>query len=119
MANGTKADYGIDAPHVIRNLFLVGLGVLVLCLLVRQFTVGRVTFVLYPNLFWTAGSFALGGVLMLLYSKVIEPPFFICAAPYLAAYKDPQNRVSIPGLSFSVSIASPAPSVTDAAVVNR
>jgi arsenite methyltransferase len=70
MANGTKADYGIDAPHVIRNLFLVGLGVLVLCLLVHQFTVGRVTFVLYPNLFWTAGSFALGGVLMLLYSKV-------------------------------------------------
>ena len=66
MANGTKADYGIDAPHVIRNLFLVGLGVLALCLLVHQFTVGRVTFVLYPNLFWTAGSFALGGVLMLL-----------------------------------------------------
>jgi arsenite methyltransferase len=70
MTNGAKADYGIDAPGVIRNLFLTGAAVAVLCLLVHQFTLGPVTFVLYPNLFWTAGSFALGGVLMLLYSKV-------------------------------------------------
>src|SRR6202789_4716856 len=70
MANVTKDDYGRDAPPVCRKLFLVGWRGLALCLLVHQFTVGRVTFVLYPNLFWTAGSFALGGVLMLLYSKV-------------------------------------------------
>jgi arsenite methyltransferase len=70
MTNGAKADYGIDAPGVIRNLFLAGAAAAVLCLLVHQFTLGPVTFVLYPNLFWTAGSFALGGVLMLLYSKV-------------------------------------------------
>jgi arsenite methyltransferase len=71
MTNGAKAaEYGIDAPGVIRNLFLAGAAAAVLCLLVHQFTVGQVTFVLYPNLFWTAGSFALGGVLMLLYSKV-------------------------------------------------
>ncbi|HEY0701597.1 MAG TPA: class I SAM-dependent methyltransferase [Candidatus Acidoferrales bacterium] len=70
MAEGAKAEYGIDAPGVIRNLALVGVAVAVLCLLVHQFTLGPVTFVLYPNLFWTAGSFLLGAVLMLAYSKV-------------------------------------------------
>lgn len=70
MADGAKADYGVDAPGVIRNLLGSGLAVLVLCLVWHTVTIGPVTFVLYPNLLWTAGSLAVGGILMLLYSKV-------------------------------------------------
>jgi SAM-dependent methyltransferase len=70
MADGAKADYGVDAPGVIRNLLGSGLAVLVLCLVWHTVKIGPVTFILYPNLLWTAGSLAAGGVLMLLYSKV-------------------------------------------------
>ena len=51
--------------------------------------------------------------------NVIDPPLFICAAPYLAAYNDPQKRVSSADLSAAVSAARLAPSVTDAAVMNK
>jgi arsenite methyltransferase len=70
MADGAKTDYGVDAPGVIRNLLGSGLAVLVLCLVWHTVKVGPVTFILYPNLLWTAGSLAAGGILMLLYSKV-------------------------------------------------
>jgi arsenite methyltransferase len=70
MADGAKAEYGIDAPGVIRNLLGSGVAVLVLCLVWHTVKVGPVTFILYPNLLWTAGSLAAGGILMLLYSKV-------------------------------------------------
>jgi arsenite methyltransferase len=70
MADGAKADYGVDAPGVIRNLLGSGVAVLVLCLVWHTVKIGPVTFILYPNLLWTAGSLAAGGILMLLYSKV-------------------------------------------------
>jgi arsenite methyltransferase len=70
MANAARADYGVDAPGVIRNLLGSGVAVLVLCLVWHTIKVGPVTFILYPNLLWTAGSLAAGGILMLLYSKV-------------------------------------------------
>jgi arsenite methyltransferase len=65
-----KPDYGIDAPHVIRNLLLCGFGVIVLCLVVPSFRVGPVQFLLYPGLLWMGASLIAPGVLMMVYSKV-------------------------------------------------
>jgi SAM-dependent methyltransferase len=70
MADGAKADYGVDAPGVIRNLFLAAAATLALCLTFHTVKIGPVIFVLYPSLLWTVGSLCVGGVLMLLYSKV-------------------------------------------------
>jgi len=41
-------DYGVDAPGVIRNLFLAGIALLALCRFVFQVTVGGATFVFTP-----------------------------------------------------------------------
>lgn len=65
-----KPDYGIDAPHVIRNLLLCGFGVVVLCLVVPSFRAGSVQFLLYPGLLWMGASLIAPGVLMIVYSKV-------------------------------------------------
>jgi arsenite methyltransferase len=65
-----KPDYGIDAPHVIRNLLLCGFGVVVLCLVVPSFRVGHVQVILFPGLLWTGASLITPGVLMIVYSKV-------------------------------------------------
>jgi len=65
-----KPDYGIDAPGVVRNLLLVGVAVLAVTLIFRRVTVGHVELQLFPGFLYTAGSFFLGGGLMLLYSKV-------------------------------------------------
>ena len=70
MSNAAKADYGIDAPHVIRNLVLCGLAVIILCSIFRQVRIGSVTFLLFPGLVWTGGWIIAGGVMMYLYSKV-------------------------------------------------
>ena len=40
-----KVDYGVDAPGVIRNLFLAGLALLVLWRFVPAVTVGGATFI--------------------------------------------------------------------------
>jgi arsenite methyltransferase len=66
-----KPDYGIDAPQVLRNLFLIGTA----CLLVgtfgpRQIHFGQVTFRPRPMLFWTGTLLVLEGFLFLLYVKV-------------------------------------------------
>jgi SAM-dependent methyltransferase len=67
-AGSTKADYGIDAPGVIRNLFVVGIVCVALYRFLPNVTVGGVTFLLSPMFRNTAiGCFA-GGVLMLAYS---------------------------------------------------
>ena len=50
--------------------------------------------------------------------KVIDPPF-IRSAPYFAAYKDPQKRVSIEGRKCELSLARFMPKFTDAAVMNK
>lgn len=66
-----KPDYGIDAPNVLRNLFLFGIP----CLLAGFFGpdkihVGQITFLPRPMLFWTGTLLVLEGFLFLLYVKV-------------------------------------------------
>jgi arsenite methyltransferase len=65
-----KLDYGIDAPAVMRNLFLFG----TLCLLIAIFAppiipLGPVSLVSRP-FFWPAGFLICEGLLFLLYVKV-------------------------------------------------
>jgi arsenite methyltransferase len=67
---GAKADYGVDAPNVLRNLFLFG----VPCLLIglfgpRHLQVGPVTFLLRPMFVGTGMLLVLEGVLFLIYVK--------------------------------------------------
>jgi arsenite methyltransferase len=64
-----KADYGIDAPHVIRNLILSGVAVIVLCVLVPKLKIGPVELLLYPGLLWTGGWLIVPGLLMIIYAK--------------------------------------------------
>lgn len=66
-----KPDYGIDAPYVLRNLFLIGLA----CLLVaifgpRAIHLGQVTFLPRPMLIGTGCLLLLESLLFLLYVKV-------------------------------------------------
>lgn len=70
MENTAKADYGIDAPHVIRNLVLTGIAVIILCSIFRKVTIGPVTLLLFPGLLWSGGWIIAGGLMMYLYSKV-------------------------------------------------
>jgi arsenite methyltransferase len=65
-----KVNYGIDAPNVIRNLFLACVACAVLALAVRSVTVANIRLDFYPGLLYTAAGFGLGGALMLFYSKV-------------------------------------------------
>ena len=66
----SQPDYGIDAPHVIRNLLLSGVGAIVLCLVLPSFRVGKVQVYLYPNLIWMGAWLILPAVLMVVYAKV-------------------------------------------------
>lgn len=61
-------NYGIDAPYVVRNLFLAGPAFIAVALLFPHFTIGHITFIAFPGFLWPAAWFFLGGVLMLLYS---------------------------------------------------
>jgi arsenite methyltransferase len=66
-----KPDYGIDAPNVLRNLFLFGIP----CLLFGIFGpdkihLGPITFLPRPMFFWTGTLLVLEGFLFLLYVKV-------------------------------------------------
>jgi arsenite methyltransferase len=65
-----RVDYGVDAPNVIRNLFLGGAAFLIVALLLPQVTLGGVTFVLFPGFLYPAAGMILGAGLMLLYGKV-------------------------------------------------
>jgi arsenite methyltransferase len=71
-----KADYGIDAPGVIRNLFVIG-GVLLLAALfgpsrVGPFAAGGTSVTLQVRGMFAGGAMAslLGGALMILYAEV-------------------------------------------------
>ncbi len=64
-----KPDYGIDAPGVIRNLFLAALIVFMGAILFPSIRVGPVIFITRPMAWTAAPSLALGGVLMLIYAK--------------------------------------------------
>jgi arsenite methyltransferase len=70
MTTTQRPDYGIDAPHVIRNLVLTGVAVIILCSIFRKVTIGPVTLLLFPGLLWSGGWIIAGGVMMYLYSKV-------------------------------------------------
>ena len=63
-----RPDYGIDAPGVVRNLFIAGLGALALSHFLASVKVGSVTFLLGPMFRNIAIGCLLGGALMLLYS---------------------------------------------------
>src|SRR5277367_7131830 len=65
----TKPDYGIDAPGVVRNLFVAGVICLLLFRFLPNFTIGGVTFLLAPMFRNTGIGCLVGGVLMLIYSK--------------------------------------------------
>jgi hypothetical protein len=65
----SQPDYGIDAPHVIRNLLLSGLGAIILCLLLPSFRIGKAQVFLFPNFIWMGAWLILTAVLMILYSK--------------------------------------------------
>ena len=71
MAGGGKPDYGIDAPHVLRNLFLFGVACLLLRIFgPRQIHLGSIIFLPQPMLFWTGTGLLIEGFLYLFYVKV-------------------------------------------------
>ena len=63
-----KPDYGIDAPHVIRNFFFAGSLFLIISLVFPRIVIGHIEFILFPGFLWPAVWFFLFGGLMLLYS---------------------------------------------------
>jgi SAM-dependent methyltransferase len=63
-----KPSYGIDAPTVIRNLFVAWAVCLVLALAVRSVTIAHVRLDFFPGFLYSAASFAVPGTLMLIYS---------------------------------------------------
>ena len=64
-----KPDYGVDAPGVIRNLFLAALIVFLIAIFFPSVRVGPITFITRPMAWSFAPFLALGGVLMLIYAK--------------------------------------------------
>ena len=65
-----KPDYGIDAPHVIRNLLIAGGACLVIALAFPRVTIAHVTFLLNPGFLYPAAWMIAPGILMLVYAKV-------------------------------------------------
>ena len=66
-----KPDYGIDAPHVLRNLFLFGVPCLLLGLfLPEKVHLGQIVFLPRPMFFWTGTLLLIEGFLYLFYVKV-------------------------------------------------
>ena len=66
-----KVNYGIDAPGVIRNFYVIAAALLLLAVLTpRAMHIGQLVFLLHSSYVWTAAWMILTGTLMLLYSKV-------------------------------------------------
>ncbi len=65
----TNPNYGIDAPHVIRNLFVGGVGCVVVAFTFPTLTIGHVTFQPNPGLFYSAPWLLAPAILMLIYAK--------------------------------------------------
>jgi arsenite methyltransferase len=63
----TKVNYGVDAPGVIRNLFIAALALMVVVFFFPVIKIGSVT-INTAGFLWSAGGMALGGFLMLAYS---------------------------------------------------
>jgi arsenite methyltransferase len=71
VGDSSKPDYGVDAPYVLRNLFLIGIP----CLLFgifgpRQLHFGQVIFLPRPMFFGTGTLLVVEGLLFLFYVKV-------------------------------------------------
>ncbi|PTQ99986.1 methyltransferase family protein [Mucilaginibacter yixingensis] len=66
-ASAQKARYGVDAPGVIRNLFLSGVGLFLIIIFFPVIRIGNVQ-ILTPGLVWMASFLVIGGLLMLFYS---------------------------------------------------
>jgi len=62
-----KPNYGIDAPGVIRNLFLTSIAILIIPIFFPVIKIGSVI-IETRGLYWSAGGCMLGGILMLIYS---------------------------------------------------
>jgi arsenite methyltransferase len=70
MASTAKTNYGIDAPNVMRNLFIFGaLCVLLVFLTPRVWHIGPVAFMLHPTLTGLGVVLLAEGLLFLLYVK--------------------------------------------------
>jgi arsenite methyltransferase len=68
-----KANYGVDAPTVVRNLFILAVAALLLSfLLPPRIVVGRVMFGLRPTFLGAAIGCTIAGGLMLFYSKFMK-----------------------------------------------
>jgi arsenite methyltransferase len=65
-----RPDYGVDAPGIIRNLFLVGIALLVIAAFIPVITIGSVTLVLRPMCIPMGTVCTLEALAMLLYAKV-------------------------------------------------
>jgi SAM-dependent methyltransferase len=69
-AANERPNYGIDAPNVLRNLFLFGALAIVLALITpAQLHVGSVIFNLRPMFWWTGAALLIEGFLYLFYVK--------------------------------------------------
>jgi SAM-dependent methyltransferase len=64
-----KPDYGIDAPGVIRNLFVIGVVLIPLGMFLPPIRIGNVILIFNFMALWTGGACLLEGVLMLIYAK--------------------------------------------------
>jgi arsenite methyltransferase len=70
-SNGKNPDYGIDAPNVLRNLFLIGAACLLCGIFVpHQFHLGQVTVLPRPTFFGTGTLLLIEAFLFLFYVKV-------------------------------------------------
>jgi arsenite methyltransferase len=70
-ASWTRPDYGVDAPAVMRNFFVIGTVLLLAALLTPSlWRVGQVVIELHSTFYWMGGFFLLEGFLFLLYVKV-------------------------------------------------
>lgn len=69
--NSVNPDYGVDAPSVLRNLFLFGVPCLLLGIfLPHEIHVGQIAFLPQPMFFWTGTLLILEGLLFFFYIKV-------------------------------------------------
>ena len=64
-----QPDYGIDAPHVIRNLFLCGAALAAVAFFFPRVSVAHVTFLLNPGFYYGAAWSWAPALLMLMYAK--------------------------------------------------
>lgn len=64
-----RPDYGIDAPNVIRNLFLSGVALAALAFFFPRVTVAHVTVLLNPGFYYGATWCVASAALMLIYAK--------------------------------------------------